>query len=209
MTQLSMEHITSLLPPPLRYWCDDAIDRCITPDNDSPIADQLMVYFSKTPRAIKSHSAEYATAQPNDYLTELCRLYLLLRLAQQPSIDFLSVLKTVMKYCDDDEKICIAHGLTLLDPNGLLLNEIIDWCRTNSTELFSAIALDNEYPAKHFPEINFNQLVLKSLFSGLDIGRVNDLAQRKNSELSRMASDYRQERINANREVPTSLILAL
>ena len=114
-----------------------------------------------------------------------------------------------IKVADDEEKASLARGLVLLDDKGENIESIIELTRTNSLDLFSALTLNNAYPAKYFPELNFNQLVLKALFSKLNIALIVDLPARKNKELSRMTKDYEQELINANRPVPTSLILAI
>jgi hypothetical protein len=78
----------------------------------------------------------------------------------------------------------------------------IDACRTNSASVFGAIALDNPYVRDHFPEANFNQLVLKAIFVGLPAERVVGLGERVNAELVRMVRDYADERRAAGRSVP-------
>lgn len=110
---------------------------------------------------------------------------------------------------DDEEKASIVKALSELDKEAILLDIVIDLTRTNSVDLFAALALKNSYPAAHFPELHFNQLIMKALFSQLNIGLVIGLQERKNGELTRMAQDYKNERIAANRPVPDSLQLAL
>ena len=58
-----------------------------------------------------------------------------------------------------------------------LLPTIIDACRTNILPLFEAVACENPYPAQHFPERNFNQLVLKALFNGVALSRIVGIAR--------------------------------
>ena len=77
----------------------------------------------------------------------------------------------------------------------------IDACRSHIQPMFEAIACDNPYPAKYFPDSNFNQLVLKALFIGAPLARVVGLRRRLNPELSRMARDYASERRAAGRPV--------
>ncbi len=86
---------------------------------------------------------------------------------------------------------------------------IIDACRTNILPLFEAVACENPYPAQHFPERNFNQLVLKALFNGVALSRVVGLASRLNADLTRMAGDYADERRAAGRAVPADIGLAM
>ena len=37
-------------------------------------------------------------------------------------------------------------------------------CRTNAKRVFEAIACDNPFPAAHFPDLSFNQMVMKAVF---------------------------------------------
>jgi hypothetical protein len=85
---------------------------------------------------------------------------------------------------------------------------VIDACRTNIEPLFEAIACENPYPAAHFPERNFNQVVLKAMFNGIALARIVGLAGRRNAELARMATDYAAERTAAGRSVPADIDLA-
>jgi hypothetical protein len=97
----------------------------------------------------------------------------------------------------------------LLPDSGRYLAVAIDACRTSILPLFEAIACENAYPATHFPERNFNQLVLKALFNGVALNRIVGLSERLNPELSRMARDYAAERQAAGRSVPADISLAM
>jgi hypothetical protein len=85
----------------------------------------------------------------------------------------------------------------------------IDACRTNILPQFESIACENPYPARHFPERNFNQLVLKALFNNLALMRIVGVERRFNPELSRMADDYVSEREAAARSVPSDIWLVI
>jgi hypothetical protein len=86
-----------------------------------------------------------------------------------------------------------------------LLPVVIDACRTSILPLFEAVACENAYPAKHFPDRNFNQMVLKALFNDIALERIIGLTSRLNPELSRMASDYADERKAAGRSIPADI----
>ena len=60
-----------------------------------------------------------------------------------------------------------CEAVALLPSPERFLPVVIDACRTNIVPLFEAVACENPYPATHFPERNFNQLVLKALFNGI------------------------------------------
>jgi hypothetical protein len=83
----------------------------------------------------------------------------------------------------------------------MFLDTAIDACRTNIIPLFEAIACENPYPAKYFPELNFNQMVLKCLFNRIAVSRIVGLESRLNEQLSRMADNYARELNAAGREV--------
>ena len=78
----------------------------------------------------------------------------------------------------------------------------VESCRSSVQSVFEAIACENAYPAAFFPEANFNQMVLKALFTGADVRRVGGLAERCGAELVRMAEDYASERRAASRSIP-------
>jgi hypothetical protein len=81
----------------------------------------------------------------------------------------------------------------------------IDACRTNVQTIFEAIACENPFPARYFPDLNFNQMVLKAMFNGVALARVEGLHRRRGAELARMAADYAAERRAAGRSVPPDI----
>lgn len=86
---------------------------------------------------------------------------------------------------------------------------VIDACRSSIQPVFEAVACENPYPARFFPERNFNQLILKALFNGVALDRVVGLSGRLNPELARMATDYAAERRAAGRSIPTDIGLVM
>jgi hypothetical protein len=110
---------------------------------------------------------------------------------------------------DTREQQSWMRGVALLPDAGQYLPLVVDACRTNILPLFEAVACDNPYPARYFPERNFNQMVLKALFNNVALARIQRLADRANPELSRMAGDYEAERRAAGRSVPGDIALAM
>ena len=108
---------------------------------------------------------------------------------------------------DAREQQSWVRAVWLLPQPEAFLPLVIDGCRTSILPLFESIACENPYPARFFPELNFNQLVLKSLFNGVQLSRIIGLDGRLNAELSRMAADYAQERRAASRSVPADIQL--
>ena len=77
--------------------------------------------------------------------------------------------------------------------------------------MFAAIAAHNPYPAAHFPELHFNQLVLKAIFLGIPVEPIRELPRRVTPELRRMVSESASERRAAGRSIPPDVahVLAL
>ena len=108
---------------------------------------------------------------------------------------------------DSSEQESWLRGLTLIPQCERFRDTAIDSCRTNILPLFESIACENPYPQLYFPELNFNQMVLKSLFNGIALSRIVGLQLRLNDELSRMADAYASEREAAGRAVPVDIFL--
>jgi len=89
------------------------------------------------------------------------------------------------------------------------LPDAIEACRTNIVPVFEALACENPFPSQHFPDRNFNQVVLKAMFNSIALERIVGLNARLNPELSRMARDYAAERTAAGRSVPADIDLAM
>jgi hypothetical protein len=109
---------------------------------------------------------------------------------------------------DNAEREAILRSLWLLPHAGRFVELAIDACRSHVQSVFEAIACENPYPAAFFPEHNFNQLVLKAFFTGVQVKRIVDLSVRRTPELARMARAYASERRAAGRSVPDDLGLA-
>ena len=110
---------------------------------------------------------------------------------------------------DAREQQSWLRAVSLLPMSERFVAFAIDACRSHIQPTFEAIACDNPYPSIHFPDLNFNQLVLKALFIGVPLARIVGLRRRLNADLSRMARDYASERRAAGRSVPADLSLAL
>jgi hypothetical protein len=110
---------------------------------------------------------------------------------------------------DEREQQSWLRALVLWPEAEYFLPYAIDACRSNIVPVFEALACENAYPALHFPDRHFNQMVLKALFNSIELSRVFGLASRLNPELSRMASDYAAEREAAGRTLPADIALAI
>jgi hypothetical protein len=142
-------------------------------------------------------------------LEDAGRAALLLSSATASPDSFVSAATDCYDHGDSAEQQSWLKSTALLPEPERLLAIVIDACRTNILPLFEAVACENPFPARYFPERNFNQMVLKALFNKVALARIAGLAGRRNADLTRMAADYASERRAAGRTVPSDIGLAM
>jgi hypothetical protein len=116
-----------------------------------------------------------------------------------------ALIDRVFRTGDSSERVALLAVLAALPGAPAYVETAIEACRTNVRDVFEAIACENDYPARHFSDATFNQMVMKAVFSGISLLRIRGLAARTNTDLERMARDYSAERRAAGREVPADL----
>ncbi|PCK10138.1 MAG: hypothetical protein COA42_00670 [Alteromonadaceae bacterium] len=125
------------------------------------------------------------------------------------------ILVSAYQQGDEYEREAFLKGLCLLQmivkpmAAAELKNITLEACRANVLTMLGAIVSNNPYPAENFSEHEFNQLVLKSLFSDFSIDSTVALKERRNAEMSRMCYDFLRERLAAKRLPPPSIWLTL
>jgi hypothetical protein len=141
-------------------------------------------------------------------LADVARAALLLRAcAAVPHGEHVAIATEAFRKGDSAERAALLRSLPLLPSPERFVELAVEACRTHVLDVFAAIACDNPFPARHFPQLNFNQLVIKTLFVELPLARVVGWRDRVNPELVRMASDYEAERRAAGRVVPSDIAL--
>jgi hypothetical protein len=110
---------------------------------------------------------------------------------------------------DTRERQAVLRTLPMLPDPARFAPLGAEACRTSVEPVFEAIACENPFPARHFPESSFNQMVLKAIFIGVRVGRILGLEGRITPELRRMAADYGSERRAAGRSVPDDVAYLL
>jgi hypothetical protein len=143
-------------------------------------------------------------ARPHWTFVDHARLWLLLRglpllsLAAQPSF----VLR-LLEAGEKGEQVSLLRVLAALPEPARFLETGLQACRMNARDVFEAIVCENAFLTAHFPALNFNQAVMKSIFMEVPIQRIERLSDRITPELARMAADYASERRAAGRAVPS------
>jgi len=106
---------------------------------------------------------------------------------------------------DVGELVAFYRGLPLYpDPPRHALRAA-EGVRSNMRVVFEAVAHRNPYPAEHFAEPAWNQMVLKALFVGTRLDLIAGLDSRVNPALAQMLCDYAHERWAASRPVSPEL----
>jgi hypothetical protein len=139
---------------------------------------------------------------------EVGRVALLLRAMEcLPVEEHVAFINDTYRCGDSGERRALLRALSFLPHPDRFLATAVEACRTNEQTVFEAIACDNDYPSCCFPDLSFNQMVLKALFTGVPLGRIVGLAGRVTLELRRMAEDYARELQAAGRPVPGDIAL--
>jgi hypothetical protein len=140
----------------------------------------------------------------------LARSALLLRAAAGLAPGELEVLvDECFRQGDTRERQAVLRTLPLLPDPDRFVPLGVEACRTSVEPVFEAIACENPFPAQHFSESSFNQMVLKAVFIGVAVRRILGLETRITAELRRMAADYASERRAAGRSVPDDVTYLL
>jgi hypothetical protein len=120
-----------------------------------------------------------------------------------------SLLEACYARGDNRERQAVLRALPFVPEAGRLVPLAVDACRTSVQTIFESIACENPFPADEFPELHFNQMVLKAMFNGVALARIVRLGERAGADLARMATDYAAERRAAGRSVPADIDLVL
>lgn len=197
--------LTSHLDPDAGTWLVALLaDRAQLADRT-----RLRVAFARAARKLGRAGDRTLPHGPYDApwsLLDLARALLLLRaLEAHPSAEHPALVSDLYRTGELREQQSILRALPLLPDPSRFTTLAVESCRTNSPGVFAAIASDNPFPAAHFPELSFNQMVLKSIFLGISVQPIRDLARRATPELKRMVSEFANERRAAGRVVPTDV----
>ncbi|MEU0089129.1 EboA domain-containing protein [Kribbella sp. NPDC006257] len=113
----------------------------------------------------------------------------------------------VYRYGDADEKQAVLQALSLdevsKDLKDQALTIVEDAIRTNDQRLLAAAL--GPYATTWLPQASFRQAVLKCVFAGVPLEKVDGLPARVDDELIRMMTDFAAERAAAGREIPKDL----
>lgn len=136
---------------------------------------------------------------------EVARLIIFLHLPIEDKAQYFDVVNKLFGAADMGEQVMLYRSLIVYPYCEDFKLKVADGMRTNIKSVFEAIALDNPFPSKYLTELQWNQMVLKSVFNGSPLYRIIGLEARANATLSQQLSDYAHERWAAGRTVNPEL----
>lgn len=172
--------------------------------------------FALAPRKLGKQDLSLSTAeladahacragwQPADWtIDQAARMVLLL--ADQDEAVFMRRLHQLCVTGDVGELVTLYAGLPIYPFPESLTNRAAEGLRSNIKAVFEAVAHGNPFPADHFEDGPWNQMVLKALFIDSRLHPILDLDRRANEDLARILIDYMHERLAAGRSITPEL----
>ena len=142
-------------------------------------------------------------ARPHWTLADVTRAFaVILAFTNSESRAHAAIVSSLLEGGEIGEQESLLRTLILLPGAEGFTETALAGCRTNALRVFEAIAGENAFPARHFPELGFNQMVLKAIFMQVPVARIEGLSARITPELARMVEAYASERRAAGRAVP-------
>jgi|MDTC01.2.fsa_nt_gb hypothetical protein len=106
---------------------------------------------------------------------------------------------------DVSELVTLYAGLPIYPFSKSLTDRAAEGLRSNIKAVFEAVAHGNPFPADHFEDGPWNQMVIKALFIGSRLHPILSLDRRANEDLTRILIDYMHERLAAGRTITPEL----
>lgn len=129
------------------------------------------------------------------------RTWIVLSLPHADIEKYLWILEQVFTTADVRELIALYQSLPLMPHPEKHYARAAEGVRSNMTSVFNAVALRNPYPAEHFDDLAWNQMILKAVFVGSPLYLIHNSDRRANPQLAKMLLDYARERWAAKRSV--------
>lgn len=175
---------------------------------------EIMTAFVSAPRFLSRHivgpSPEDALALTQAHqgfsvqnwdTIRLSRVWLLTCLDSTVEEAYVRHIETLFDTAEMNELVALYSALPLLAYPSQWLFKATEAVRSNVGDVFDSLVIHNPYPARHFTELAWNQLVLKTIFNDKPIHGIVGLEERANAKLALMLSDFAHERWAAGRSV--------
>ncbi|MFC5626586.1 EboA domain-containing protein [Algoriphagus winogradskyi] len=208
-----ISYLTQLLDTSANHKGLDWLNKQVEKISSEGTPSKFFLAFSQASRFFKKEKltlSQDKLAQANELATgfqpehwdelQTARTVLMLSYPQE-KVAWFAAMNQLFETADMHEHQALFAALPLMPFQEDLIPRAIDGLRTNISLVFDAIALNNPFPAKYFPEANWNQMVLKAIFMQRPLYRIQGLEGRRNLALAAIARDFAHERWAAGREV--------
>jgi hypothetical protein len=138
-------------------------------------------------------------------IDDVARAAWLLLAAQQAPADLEGFIDRRRRSGDTRQRAALLRALPLLPDARQWLAVALDARRGDVRAVLEALVCDNPYPATHFHEIHFDDLVLVALEADLPLARMVGLAARVTERLAAAAAGVAAARRAAGRRPPADL----
>lgn len=155
-------------------------------------------------RPTAAESAAAAAVHPGFDLTDWTTLHAAraaLLLSRPAGPGSTRAVLSLFQTADLDEHVALVRALFLLPDAAGLLHIAREAIRSNMGDVFHAISQRNPYPAEHFDDIAWNQMIVKCQFVELPLRNVHGIDARANADLARMLVGLARERWAAGRRI--------
>ena len=133
------------------------------------------------------------------------RIWLLLQVAAENKTFYLQTINQHFLSAEMNELVALYSALPVFAYPQDWESRCAEGIRTNIAGVLEATVYENPYPSEYLSEAEWNQMVLKAIFTGKEINRIIGLEERANMALSHMLIDYAHERQAAGRPVDPQL----
>ncbi|WP_207458375.1 EboA domain-containing protein [Azospirillum sp. SYSU D00513] len=201
-------------PPEAVDWLDEVRDALADGQEDGFFIAAFAAVPSRTGRTPLSlrpeDRAETVHVRPGWYpdhwtADEAARAMLLLSYDDSDADAYASMLRGLLKAGQLDQSVALYRSLPLLP----WPERHVAWAsaasRSDQRPLFEALAICNPYPAERFDETCWNRMIMKAVFLGIPLDRVEGLERRANNVLAHELRDFAQQRREAGEPVRACL----
>jgi hypothetical protein len=133
------------------------------------------------------------------------RMWLLWALGQAAPQQLAAAVQAAYEQGDSSEKLAVMRSLPLLPQPERFVEIALDVGRCNEVDLFAALATHNPYPSRHYNELAWNKLYMKTVYLDVPLGAMIGVEQRTNAELARMALEHVEQQESAGRRFPPDI----
>lgn len=155
--------------------------------------------------AVQAHQACPGVDTSGWTISDAGRVYLVLSIYRGDDASFAALVAEFLKTAEISELIAILRSLPVLPAAAHLIPIAAEGVRSAMLPVFEAVAHRNPFPARHFSEEQWNQMVVKALFIGSTLAPIVGLDERRNADLATILIDYAHERWAAGRSVSPEL----